>query len=92
MERTFSRDLIEAVKKCANDRCIALIHEGIMSSSTFLEAEERNKWRAPTVCYILPDGTVLERLSEEKRKELSEFAAIIDMESEFFFVEFIYND
>lgn len=92
MERKFSNELKEAIKKTAKERGIILVAEKSMSASVFLNAEERNKLRAPTVCYILPDGTNLEELSEEKRKELSEFAAIIDMEGEFFFVVFIYKD
>ena len=92
MEQKFSNELEAAIKKTAKERGIILVSEKIMSASAFLKAEKKNKLRAPTVCYILPDGTNSKKLSEEERKELSEFAAIVDMEGEFFFVVFIYKD
>lgn len=92
MVKEFSKELVQAIRKCAKDRGIGLASETIMSASAFLNAEEKNKWQALTVCYVLPDGTVLSKLPEKKRKELSEFAAIIDMKGEFFFVAFIYKD
>ena len=92
MERKFSDELIEAVQKCVKDRSIIIVSAISMSASAFLKKEKKNKFRASTVCYILSDGTNLEELSEEKRKELSEFATIIDMKGEIFFVVFIYKD
>lgn len=92
MERKISNELKEAIKKTAKERGIILVAEKAMSASAFLKAEKKNKLRAPTVCYILPDGTNSKKLSEEERKELSEFAAIVDMEGEFFFEVFIYKD
>lgn len=92
MERKFSNELIEAIKKCVKDREIIPVSETSMSASAFLKAEKKNELKAPTICYIFPDGTNSEKLSEEKRKGLSEYVAIVDMEGEFFFVVFIYKD
>ena len=92
MERTFSKELEEAVEKYASANKIIIVLAKIMSNSVFLKVEEKNKFKSPTVCYILPDGTILKKLSEKDRESLPEYAAIVDIENEFFVAIFIYNN
>ncbi len=92
MEKTFSQELIDAVRKVSKTRDIPLIETLELSSSEFQETEERNKIVSPTICYVLSNGNCVEKLTQEKRKALKEFAAIVDVKGAFFMVVFVYKD
>ena len=66
--------MIKEVEKVSKTRGIPLIETLVLSSERFQEAEERNKMSFPTICYVLSNGDCVNKLTQEERKTLKEFA------------------
>ena len=92
MDKTFSKELREAVEKISRTRGIPLIKTMVLSSSAFEDAQKRNKMSSPTILYVLSNGYGVKTLTQKKRKTLDEFAAIVDVQDAFFMVVFVYKD